>query len=41
MAREMQPLPLRMWQRFLDTVILTVVAVLFSAAVSVLKYRRI
>lgn len=30
-----------MLQRFVDTVVLTLVAVLFSAAVSVLKYRRI
>jgi hypothetical protein len=30
-----------MLQRFLDTVVLTVVAILFSAAVAVLKCRRI
>jgi hypothetical protein len=31
----------RMLQRWLDTVVLTVVAILFSAAVVVLKYRRV
>jgi hypothetical protein len=31
----------RMLQRLVDTVVLTVVAILFSVAVAVLKYRRI
>lgn len=31
----------RMLQRLLDTVVLTLVAILFSLAVAVLKYRRI
>jgi len=30
-----------MLQRWMDTAVLTVVAILFSAAVAVLKYRRI
>ena len=41
MVQEMLPFVSRMLQRAFDTVILTVVAILFSAAVAVLKYRRI